>query len=82
MTPRSALAWSLALVLSSAIGLPAVADEKPAPPADPGRLAARRTSTSTSIRSRCSGGGGGSTDSNDPSKYRDLRRRDRRRDPA
>ena len=67
MTPRSALAWSLALVLSPALIPPAFADDKPAPPP----TAAPTKFDLDSIPSRTSGGGG-PIDSNDPRKYRDF----------
>src|SRR5438128_2576357 len=69
MTPRSGLAWSLALALGCILVPPSVADEKPAPAPVPAPTPTPTNIDIDMIRSRLSGGGG-SSDSNDPGKYR------------
>ncbi len=67
MTPRSALAWSLVLLLGSALTLSVAADEKPSPPPN-----ATPTKSEYDMSHSRGGGGGGPIDANDPKKYHDF----------
>jgi hypothetical protein len=69
MTLRSALAWSLALIPTPALGPSVLADDKPAPP--PAAATSPVSLDLTSLQPRTPGGGG-HTDPNDPKKYRDF----------
>ena len=71
MTPRCALGWCFSLVVYSALGTSAFADDKPAPPPKANSATSPVDFDLDSPHSRMPGGGG-STDVNDPKKYRDF----------
>ena len=73
MTTRDAMAWGLALLLTSA-SVPAAraADEKPATPAGTAPTDPTKLDIESLMRGRSGGGGSGAPGVNDPRKYRDF----------